>query len=156
MPSYNKATAFFSKLVHLWLQSSKTEEVIQLIRTVTIVSTAAATPVSIVADSEVPAGFVPFAVDFFGKVNGATAWTVLATVKIQDTNGAPVDFATIAVAALTGNAFIGRHTANVTIENAMALGTGGTSGKGLQVKGNANAGVGSNLVLTVVAYYKKA
>ena len=37
----------------------------------------------------------------------------------------------------------------------MALGAGGTAGKGLQVKANAN-GTGSPLVVTVTGYLKRA
>ncbi len=90
---------------------------------------------------------------FHAKVNGATLWATTATVKIQDTNSSAVDFVTMAVAALTANAFVGPTTTNVTAEPAFSLGTGGTAAKGLQIKGNAN-GTGSNLVVTVTGFIK--
>ena len=130
------------------------EQVIWFVRTATITSAAAATAVSLVKDVEVPRGFKPYLTDFHAKVDGGTGWGTTATVKIQDTNGTPVDFVTMAIAALTSNAFVGKTTANVTAEAALAKNTGGTAGKGLQIKGNAN-GTGNDLVVTVVGYYKK-
>ncbi|TGL39638.1 hypothetical protein EHQ53_14040 [Leptospira langatensis] len=121
---------------------------IPFVRTVQLTSAAAATPVSIVADSEIPAGYKVYVDHVSVKVNGATNWATTANVKIQDTNGTPVDFMTYLVAALTGNAFVGLTSANVTVENALALQTGGTAGKGLQIKGDAN-GTGSTLYVTV-------
>jgi hypothetical protein len=47
-------------------------------------------------------------------------------------------------------------TANVTLANAMVLGTGGTAEKGIRVIANANAGAGSDFVITVRGFYKKA
>lgn len=123
-------------------------------RTRTITSAAAATAVNIIADSEVPKGCKPYIYHFFAKVNGATLWATTATVKIQDTNGTPVDFVTMAVAALTANAFVGPFTTNVTVEAAMRVMSGGTQDKGLQLKGDAN-GTGSDLVVTVIGYYRK-
>jgi hypothetical protein len=138
-----------------WLPASAAEQVIAFVRTVTLTSASAGTAVPVVADSEVPAGYAPYVTDFMARVNGTTPWATTATVKVQDTNGSPVDFATIAVAALTSQARIYRSSANVTVEDAMSLGTGGTASKGLQVKGDVN-GTGSNLVLTITGFYKKA
>jgi hypothetical protein len=138
-----------------WMRSTPMEEAIPFVRTVTLPSATAATPVSVIADAEVPAGYTPFVTDFLGRVNGTTAWATTATVKLQDTNGTPVDFATIAVAALTSQARLVKGTANVTLEDAMSLGTGGTASKGIQVKANAN-GTGSDLVLTVAGFYRKS
>lgn len=148
---------FSNKLVKAvlgWMHTvtSRSEEVIWFVRTATITSAAAATAVSLIADAEVPEGYVPFVVDFNARVNGATLWATTANVKIQDTSA--VDFVTMAVAALTGNARVYKSTANVTVENAMSLGTGGTAAKGLQLKGDAN-GTGSDLVVTVIGFYKK-
>ncbi len=117
-------------------------------RTATITSAAAATPVSLLSDLVVPDGKKVYLEGFIAKVNGATLWATTANVKIQDTNGTPVDFVTMLVAALTGNATVVPGTANVTLENAYALGTGGTLSKGLQLLGNAN-GTGSDLVVSV-------
>lgn len=117
-------------------------------KTVTITSAAAATAVEIIPSSDLEADEKIYLQGFIAKVNGGTLWATTATVKIQDNNGTPVDFVTIAVAALTGNAVVIPATANVTLEDAYAIGTGGTAGKGLQLKGNAN-GTGSDLKVTV-------
>jgi hypothetical protein len=153
--SYLSLLAGVKKLFMSWMHASKTEQVIHFTRTVTITSAAAVTAVDIIPDAEVPTGFVPFVTDFLGRVNGTTVWATTATVKIQDKNGTPVDFVTFAVAGMTSQARLVPGSANVTLENAMSLGTGGTSGKGLQVKGDAN-GTGSDFVLTVRGFYKKA
>lgn len=120
-------------------------------RYATITSAAAVTAVTIIADSEVPAGKKVYVTDFSGRVNGTTVWGTTATVKIQDTNGTPVDFVTVAVAAMTSQARVYLGTANVTDENARSLGTGGTAAKGLVVKGDAN-GTGSDFVVWVNGY----
>jgi hypothetical protein len=120
-------------------------------RTVTITSAAAGTAVSIVADSEVPAGKKCYVLGFRGQVAGGTLWATTATVKVQDTNGTPVDFITVAVAAMTANANIFANTANVTPENAYMRNTGGTAAKGVRLKGNAN-GTGSDFIVTVYGY----
>lgn len=116
----------------------------------TLTSAAAGTAVVLITDAQVGSGRKVYVRNFRAKVDGGTNWATTATVKIQDTNGTPVDFVTMAVAALTGNAFVGPHTANITAEAAFAKNSGGTAGKGLQIKGDAN-GTGSNLVVTVDA-----
>lgn len=150
-------TQFGQKLKSLlgWMRGTSAEECVTFTRTATITSAAASVAVSLISDAEVPAGFTPYVTDFIGRVNGTTAWGTTATVKIQDTNGTPVDFVTFAVAALTSQARVYKGTANVTVENAMANGTGGTASKGLQLKGNAN-GTGSDLIVTVSGFYKRA
>lgn len=151
MPTYLPIGAGrLPKLDLAWLHASRTEEVIQFTRTVTLVAASAATPVVIVADAEVPAGFTLFVEDWAAKVTGS-GWAT--TVKLQDTNSSAVDFSTIPNTALTASAYVKPNTTGVTVENAMALNTGGTTGKGLQVKGLA-AGA-SDLVVTVVGYLKK-
>jgi hypothetical protein len=117
-------------------------------RTATITSAACATPVNILATADVPTGKKVYLQGFIAKVDGATAWGTTATVKIQDNNGTPVDFVTMAVSALTGNTVVTTGTANITAEDAFSEGTGGTATKGLQLKGNAN-GTGSDLKVTV-------
>lgn len=119
-------------------------------RTFQITSAAGATAVNIITDAEVGSTRKVVVMGFSGKVDGATDWATTANVKIQDTNSSPVDFFTILVAALTGNAEVGPHTSAVG-ENAFLLGTGGTAGKGLQVKANAN-GTGSTLKGQVWGY----
>lgn len=153
MPTYLPIGAGrLPKLDLAWLHASRTEEVIQFTRTVTLTSAAAGTAVSVVTDAEVPAGFTLFVEDWSAKVNGGTLWGTVTSVKLQDTSA--VDFSTIAVAALAANAYVKPNTANVTVDPAMAINTGGTAGKGLQIKANAN-GTGSDLVVTVVGYLKK-
>lgn len=149
-------TQFGGKIKSLlgWLRGTSVEECVYFTRTATITSAAAATAVPLIADSEVPAGFTPYVTDFIARVNGTTGWGTTATVKIQDSNGTPVDFVTMAVAALTNQARVFKSSSNVTIENAMANGTGGTASKGLQLKGDAN-GTGSDLIVTVTGFYKK-
>jgi hypothetical protein len=116
--------------------------------TVTLSSAAAATAVSILSDARVGSERKVFVQGFVMKVDGVTAWATTANVKLQDTNASAVDFVTALVAALTGNAVVVPGTANVTLEDAYSEGSGGTTGKGLQVKGNAN-GTGSDLKVTV-------
>lgn len=149
-------TQFGQKIKGLlgWMRGTSVEECVQFTRTATITSAAAVTAVSLIADSEVPVGFTPYVTDFIARVNGTTVWATTATVKIQDTNGTAVDFVTMAVAALTSQARVFKSSANVTIENAMANGTGGTASKGLQLKGDAN-GTGSDLIVTVSGFYKR-
>lgn len=122
------------------------DEGIRFFRKATITSAAAATAVNLIADSEVPDGKSVYLEGFMMRVNGTTVWGTTANLKIQDTSA--VDFVTALVAALTSQARVVPGTANVTLEDAYSLGTGGTAGKGLQVKGDAN-GTGSNVVVQV-------
>ena len=62
-------------------------------------------------------------------------------------------FVTVAVAALTGNAFVDDGSANVTQNDAYALNQGSTADKGLVVVGDAN-GTGSSVVLTIYGVIK--
>lgn len=117
--------------------------------TFTLTSAAAATAVSVIPEARVGAGRKIYLLDFGAKVNGGTEWGTTANVKIQDTNSSAVDFVTILQASLTANAELGKFTSGVG-EAAMLLGTGGTAGKGLQVKGDAN-GTGSSLTGWVLA-----
>lgn len=120
-------------------------------RTCTITSAAAATPVTCLADADVPAGKSVYLLGWHAKVNGATAWSTTATCTIQDSGS--TGFAQIAVAALTGNAFVGDLTANVTVLSAYSLNLGGMAAKGLRVVCNAN-GTGSDLVVTLYGSIK--
>ncbi len=121
--------------------------------TATLTSAAAATPVSLIADAAVPAGKKAYITSAFAIVDGGTLWATTATVKIQDTNGTPVDFVTYAVAGLGANAKLDLATANVTVEAAVKNGTGGTAAKGLQIVGNAN-GTGSDLKVVISGFIK--
>lgn len=121
------------------------------VRTVTLTSAAAAAGISIITDAEVPAGRKVYITQFYANVAGATNWATTATVKIQDTNGTPVDFATFAVAAMTGNSKLYMNTANVTDEVARIRMTGGTAAKGIRAIGDAN-GTGSDFIVTVIGF----
>lgn len=123
------------------------------VATNTLTSAAAATPVVILADAKVPAGKKVYITGFTAQVNGGTLWATTATVTIEDTNGTPVVFSTIGVAALGAAATIFPSTANVTNGNAFLLGTGGTAAKGIQMVGDAN-GTGSDLVVTIYGFIK--
>ena len=123
------------------------------VATATLTSAAAATPITLLADSLVPSGKKVYVTGFVAKVNGSTAWSTTANVKIQDSNGTPVVFFTALVAALTGNAEVRPGTSNITSGAAYNQGTGGTAAKGLQIVGDAN-GAGSDLVVTVHGFIK--
>jgi hypothetical protein len=122
-------------------------------RTCTLTSAAATTPVNCLTDAEVPAGKRAYLLGWHAKVNGATPWATTATCWIRDTAGTSNNFITLAVAALTGNAFIADHSANVTQNSPYAIETGGTADLGIEVACDAN-GTGSNLVVTVYGVIK--
>ncbi len=122
-------------------------------RTCTITSAAAATAVPCLADVSIPTGKKAYLTNFLMKVNGATAWATTATCSIQDNASSPLSFVQVPVAALTANAVVGPHTANLVLGNAYALGTGSTVKKGLSVKCDA-VGTGSDLVVTVSGVIK--
>lgn len=115
---------------------------------VTLTSAAGATAVNIITNADIPGGKKCYIMGFFAYVNGATPWATVANVVIQDTAVDKIDFVTIGVAALTANAKIFPHTTNVTLEDAVIKGTGGTLDKGLQIKANTN-GTGSDLIAQV-------
>lgn len=125
---------------------SSNENMELFVVTATLTSAAAATPVNALPAARVGAGRKVYIDDFTAKVNGSTDWATTATLTIEGTDG--TDFATIAVAALTGNACVGKNSANVTLTDLISLMTGGVAGYGLQVKGNAN-GTGSDLVFVI-------
>ncbi|TXH42064.1 MAG: hypothetical protein E6Q97_36255 [Desulfurellales bacterium] len=122
-------------------------------RTCTLTSAAAATPVNCLTDADVPATKRAYLMGWHAKVNGATPWATTANCWIQDTGGTSNIFVTMAVAALTANAFVSDLSANVTQQSPYSLNQGGTLGLGLEVACNAN-GTGSNLVVTVFGVSK--
>lgn len=117
-------------------------------RNCTITSAAAATAVHCLAAADVPAGKSAYLNTWRGYVNGSTVWATTATCDIQDTNGSPVSFISIAVAAMTANAFLNDSSANVTKNAAYRIDSGGTAAKGIDIKCNAN-GTGSDFVVTI-------
>lgn len=123
------------------------------VRTCTITSAAADTAVTCLTDAQVGSGKKAYLAGWHAKVNGATAWATVATCQIKDTAAVAVPMVTMAVAALTSNAFVADHSANVTQESAYALGSGTTASKGLQLQCDAT-GTGSNLVVTLFGVIK--
>lgn len=123
------------------------------VRTCTITSAAAASAVTCLTDAQVGSGKKAYLAGWHAKVNGATAWATVATCQIKDTAAIAVPMVTLAVAALTGNAFIADHSSDVTQESAYALGSGTTASKGLQLQCDVN-GTGSNLVVTLYGVMK--
>lgn len=120
-------------------------------RTCTLTSAAAGTAVHCLAAADVGSAQKAFITGFHIKINGATNWATTATCTIQDTAGSPVVYATVAIAAMTGNAYISTTTSNVTLASPFNLGTGGTAAKGVDFVCNAN-GTGSDAVLTIDGY----
>lgn len=123
------------------------------VRTCTLTSAAAITPVNCLANADVPANMKPYVAGWHAKINGATAWATTANCWIQDTSGTSNIFVTTAVAAMTGNTFLVDGTANVTQQAPYSLGTGGTLDLGLEIACDAN-GTGSNWVVTVFGVIK--
>lgn len=123
------------------------------VRTCTLTSAAATAPVPCLSDAQVPPGKRAYLASWHLKVSGATAWATTATCWIRDTAGTSNNFVTVAVAALTGNAFVADHSANVTQQSPYALGTGTTADLGLEIACDA-AGTGSDLVVTVYGVVK--
>lgn len=122
-------------------------------RTCTLTSAAAITPVNCLSNADVPSGKKPYLMGWRAKVNGATAWATTATCWIQDTGGTSNYFVTMAVAALTANAFVADLSANVTQQAPYARNVGGTADLGLEIACDAN-GTGSDLVVTIFGVIK--
>ena len=122
-------------------------------RTCTITSAAAITPVNCLSNSDVPAAKKPYLMGWHAKVNGATPWATTANCWVQDTSGTSNYFVTMAVAALTANAFVADLSANVTQQAPYARNVGGTADLGLEIACDAN-GTGSDLVVTVFGVIK--
>lgn len=120
-------------------------------RVCTITSAAAATPVACLATADVPDGQKAYLTYWHAKVNGATEWDTTTSCVIEDTGGN--DFVSMAVAALTANAFVQAATANVTLSDRFSIGSGSADSAGLQISCNAN-GTGSDLVVTVSGVIK--
>ncbi len=119
--------------------------------TARIAAAAAGSAIELLPDSNVHEDRRVYILGLFAKVDGATAWSggSFTELYLQDSNGTPVVFFTAAVAALTANALLVPGVANLTAEDPFALATGGTLNKGLQIVGDADAGAGSDLVVTV-------
>lgn len=118
----------------------------------TLTNAESATGKLLFATAKLPSGKKIYVDSFAVLVNGGTAWTdVTATiVKLQDLNGTPVVFATIAKAGLTGNAVLFPNTANVTL--GAGFWSGGTADKGLTVIADAAFAAGSTLAVRVTGH----
>lgn len=123
------------------------------VRTCTLTSATAATAVTCLTDAAVGTGKKAYLAGWHAKVNGATPWATVTSCQIKDRAAIAVPYVTLAVAALTANAFLGDHSSNVTQESAYALGTGTTTSKGLQLQCDVN-GTGSDLVVTLYGVLK--
>lgn len=144
--------------------SKLTEHIVRFNKPATITALLAGTAVNLLSDATVPAsdgvndvavGYTVILEGFRVKVKGTTPWATTGTIlTIQDTAGQV--FATIAVAALTANAYLWEFSANVTLDP-LFTNTGGrlTLSKGLQIKGDANFGAGSDVIVTVFGYIEK-
>lgn len=122
-------------------------------KTATLTSAAAGTAVHVLTDADVGSK-TAYLLGAILKVDGSTAWTDSAAtiVKIQDTNDTPVVGLTYAKAQLTGNAVLVLGSTGVTIEDAVAEGTGFTAAKGLDIIADANFAAGDNIKITVFGY----
>lgn len=135
--------------LHTELASGDTENVEFFHETATLTSAAAATAVNVIPDARVGAGRKVYVMGWVAKVSGATNWATTATLTIEDT--AAVAFSTVTVNAATtnGNVVSGPFSSsNVVLNGPMAIGTGGTAAKGVQIKGDAN-GTGSDWIVSV-------
>lgn len=121
-------------------------------KTTTLTSAAAATPVHILTDAEVGTGKVVYVEKVLLTVNGVTAWTDTTgtVVKIQDT--AATLGLTFPKSILTGDAVLGELSTSVVISPAILLGSGFTSGKGLDIVADHVFAAGDDIVVTVFGY----
>lgn len=120
--------------------------------TITVTPTSATLTNSVISDARVGTGRKIYLQGFVACNTSTTAWTTNRTWKIQDTNGTPVDFVTIAGDSTTtwaSTARVIQSTANVTLEDAFAQGTGGTAGKGLNITSSGAHGAGTPGSFTV-------
>lgn len=116
---------------------------IPFIKTATLASAAAATPVTVV---EVPAGKKAVVTQVIATVSGTTAWSTTTKVSLQDTANTPVVGAEFAASDMISKATL--TLADATVKAALA---GFTVAKDLVIVGDAN-GTGSDLIVTVIGY----
>lgn len=125
-------------------------------KTATLTSAAAGTAVAVLDDTSVEATEKAYVAGVIIKVNGATAWSdsTATVVYLQDSSGT-ITGLTIAKAGLTANALISAlPDTNVTVGDAIAIGSGFTADEGLQIVGDGDFAAGSDLVVTVYGYIK--
>lgn len=122
----------------------------------TLTAAAAATPVHVIPDAQVPAGKKFYLLGFLLSVGGATAWTdtTATIVTLQDTATVPVVAATFAKAQLTSQAQLGPLSGGVTLSTAVRTGVGLTAAKGLDIAGDAIFAAGSDITVTAFGIIK--
>jgi hypothetical protein len=99
----------------------------------------------ILPDTQVPQGCRCYVTDVQFCFNG-TAFATATDIRISDTNGTPVDFATVAIANTSSYQRLGG--ANVTAGAGIA--TGGTLSKGLQIRKTGSNATGGHAFTVVV------
>ena len=127
---------------------------IEFMVTGTLTAAAAATAVTLLADSLVPTGMKVYINGWFVSVGGGTAWTDITATIVTIQDSAAVAAVTLAKAGLTGNALLVPGSANTTLAAMITAQSGLTAGKGLQVVADHTFGAGSDLKVTVSGYIK--
>jgi len=115
-----------------------------------ITAAGAATPVILLADTDVPAGKKAYVDGVLIAINGATPWTDATGTKLSlvDNNGSPVSVLDVAKANLIANAIINMASTGVTLGANIITGVGLTAGKGISVKGD-HSFAGSDIYVTI-------
>lgn len=126
-------------------------------KTITLTSAAAATPVSILSETEVNGGTV-YIDSVILNVTGATAWTdsTGTVVRIKDTTGTPNVVVSYAKANVTGNAVLLIGSTGVTSGSQIIQGAGVALGKGLVADADSNFDAGSDIKITVIGHISGA
>jgi hypothetical protein len=128
---------------------------LSFVKTVTLSSALAATPVEIISAATIGTGRKFYVTSILLTVNGSAAWTdsTGTVVTIQDTNGTPVIGASFAKSLLTANTVLSHLSAGVLL-SPILLGTGFTTAKGLTVSADSNFDAGSDIVITICGVIK--
>jgi hypothetical protein len=98
------------------------------------------------------AGFIPIIESFTVTVTGSTGWADAATLTLKDTEGNV--FATIAQAALAGDAVIFPHTADVTL--GAAWNDGGSAAAGIVIEPDAEETTGDPVTIRITGHLAPA
>jgi hypothetical protein len=119
--------------------------------------TTSATLATLLPEGLVPSGMKCVLTDFHIGW-GATAWNNATSICISDSNGTPVDFATVAIANTGGSAMMTRQTGvtGLTLGSALVSLSGGTTGKGLncRIVGGTNPTQGSGFKIHGRGFFK--
>ena len=120
----------------------------------TLTSAAAATAVTLLADSVVGTGRKVYITDWFVSVSAATAWTDITATIVSIKDNAAVSAIIFAKAGLTDKAMLYPGSANTTYGTMIPGQSGLTSGRGLNVVADAVFAAGSDLKVTVMGFIK--